>query len=133
MKRKRFPPNQLSLDECLKRIRDACSLDTLDMIRRTSPDALHDDLGRWIRNNCGLWGDGTDRVVADIVIAHRDEKYQIPSLDDNTFIHPDIPFDIYHTHFGGCDRNLSHPVNCSGVIIEIFIDILKNEHESTNS
>jgi len=134
MKRKRFPPNQLSLDECLKRIRDACSLDTLDMIRRTYVYALHDDLGRWIRNNCGLWKDGTDRVVADIVTVHNMKKYHISSLNKNDYVHPDISFELKHAPCGSTvDRNLSHPDNCSGVIIEILIDILKDEHDATNS
>jgi hypothetical protein len=135
MKRKRFPPKQLSLDECLKRIRDICSTDTLDMIRRTSPIPLHDDLGRWIRNNCGLWEDGTERVIADIVQVHNTKKYFIQSLNDNKFVHPDISFDLKNAcpHGRTFDRELSHPDNCSSVIIEIFIAILKDEHVATNN
>ena len=136
MKRKRFAPNQLSLDECLTSIRDACSLDTLDMIRRSSSVThLHDDLGRWIRNNCGLWEDGTDRAVVDIIAAYQGKKYHIASLDKNRFVHPNLPFELVHACSYGqqIDRKLAHPDNCSSVIIEIFIGILKNEHESTNT
>jgi len=105
------------------------------MIRRTSPIALHEDLGRWIRNNCGLWEDGTDRVVADIVRVHNTKKYFIQSLNDNKFVHPDIPFELknacpYGRTFA---RDLSLPDNCSSVIIEILIDILKDEHDATNN
>ncbi len=135
MKRKRFPPNQLSLNECLKHIRNACSLDTLDMIRRTSSVThLHDDLGRWMRNNCGLWEDGTDRVVADIIVAYKEKRYHIPHLHTNKFVHPELPFDLKNAHRYGntFHRELFHPDNCSCVIIEILISILKEEHELTN-
>ena len=135
MKRKRFPPNQLSLCACLKRIRDACDSNTLDMIRCTDAVALHDDLGRWIRNYCGLWKDGTDHVVADIITAYRDKKYHIESLDNCEVVHPDLPFDLKRAcpHGGTFDRKLTHPDNCSSVIIEILIDILKKEHDSTHT
>ena len=134
MKRKRFPPNQFSLDDCFKCIRNACSPNTLRTICWSSPYVLHDDLGLWIRNNCGLWAYGTDLVVADIVIAYHAKKYQIPSLNDNTYVHPDIPFDLAHAHphGGTVNRELSHPDNCSAIIIEILIDILKNEYDFTN-
>ena len=135
MKRKRFPQDQLSLRACLKRIRDACDSNTLDMIHRTDPVALHDDLGRWIRNNCGLWKDGTEYVVADIITAYKDKTYHIESLDNYKFVHPDLPFDLAHAcpYGRSCDRKLEHPDNCSNVIIEILIDILKKEHESANT
>jgi hypothetical protein len=135
MKRKRFPPKQLSLDECLTRIRGACSSDTLDLIRRTSPVVLHDDLGRWIRNNCGLWEDGTERVVEDIVQVHNTKKSFIQSLNDNKFVHPHIPFMLKNAcpHGRTFARELSHPDNCSSVIIEIFIAILKDGHDATNN
>jgi hypothetical protein len=134
MKRKRFPPKQLSLDECFTRIRDACNSDTLRGIRGSDPIELHDGMGRWVRNNCGLWEDGTDRVVADIVHAHITKKYFIQSLNDNKFVHPDIPFMLKNAcpHGRTFSRDLSDPDNCSSVIMEIFITILKDEHDATN-
>ena len=68
-------------------------------------------------------------MVADIVIAHNTKKYHIQSLVDNKYVHPDIPFELKHAcpHGQSWDRKLDHPDNCSSVIIEILIGILKNE------
>jgi len=81
-------------------------------------------LGRWIRNQCGLWEHGTDKCVADIVTEYKAGKLKSYYLDDNLFSHPDIPTYSEKPTDGEVDHTLAHPDNCSAVIVEAVLNKL---------
>ena len=91
------------------------------------PSMLHSTLGRWIRNECGLWKHGTDRCVADIVREYKAGRLTSIYLDENRFTHPELSFDLKNTDGRGSvyiDCTLAHPDNCSVIIVEVILQRL---------
>lgn len=127
MKRKRLNPEQWSLERCVEYTVKALG----DEDRKALIDGIHFDwhssLGRWIRNNCGLWKLGTNRCVDDIVREYKSGKLSSKYLDDNQFTHSQLFFDLKNTDtktIRKIDCTLEHPDNCSAVIIEVVIQRL---------
>jgi hypothetical protein len=92
-----------------------------------TPTMLHSTLGRWIRNECGLWKHGADRCVADIVREYKAGRLTSIYLDENRFTHPELSFDLKNTDGRGSvhiDSTLAHPDNCSVIIVEVILQRL---------
>jgi hypothetical protein len=118
MKNKKFKKEQLSLKQCVTH--------TLKEIRKQDlheVSKFNNELGRWIRNQCGLWEHGTDRCVADIVTEFKAGRLKSVYLSDNIFTHPELPFDLNNIKRMDVptDNTLAHPDNCSAVIIEAIL------------
>ena len=148
---KRFPKEQWTLAQCLAYIFEHLSAEDADFMAGASEERMRTHqvytlFGRWIRNNCGLWKHGTDRVAHDIVEAFKAGELQSPSLVSSRFWHRELPFDlgktrkaeylwmatkeegnVMNTKEVRVDNSLLHPDNCSAVIMEAVIAKLKNE------
>jgi len=113
----KITPEQWSLEQCITHGLNGLDEATRDHFRK-NPE-YHDEFGRWLRNNCGLWQHGTAQCVADIVHEYRAGRLASKYLDENTFTHVDLPFDFGNTpRASGADNQLVHPDNCSAVIVE---------------
>jgi hypothetical protein len=130
MKRKRFNQEQLTFEECISCVMSSLNEGERARLRSEEygcPAMLHETLGRWIRNECGLWKHGTDRCVADIVREYKAGRLTSIYLDANRFTHPELPFDLKNTEGRGSihiDSTLIHPDNCSVIIVEIILQRL---------
>lgn len=135
-----FPSEQWSLQQCLDFIRHCVNNNDIDiqkLLKAQREDnvlLLHNNFGRWIRNNCGLWKFGVDRVVHDIITKYESGAISPASLVDGTVAYQ--PYFLSAKEVAeliGCgsdvDHRLSHPDNCSWVIIEIFLAEMQKEHE----
>ena len=130
MKRRRFNQEQLTLEECISHTMAALDDEERKHLRSGEsggPAILHSTLGRWIRNECGLWKHGADRCVADIVREYKAGRLASIYLDANRFTHPELPFYLKNTDGRGSvhiDCTLAHPDNCSTIITEIILQRL---------
>ena len=130
MKRRRFDQKQLTFEECISHTMAALDDETRTYLRSEEgggPAMLHETLGRWIRNECGLWKHGTDRCVADIVREYKAGRLASIYLDANRFTHPELPFDLKNADGRGSvhiDCTLVHPDNCSAIIMEVILQRL---------
>ena len=130
MKRRQFDQKQLTFEECISHTMAALDDEEREHLRSGDfggPAMLHESLGRWIRNECGLWEHGTDRCVADIVREYKAGRLTSIYLDANQFVHPELSFDLKNT--GGrssvhIDSTLIHPDNCSAIIMEVILQRL---------
>lgn len=130
MKRQTHNPKQWTLEQCIEHIIKGLQPDDAATLIAAGGESVlwQVELGRWIRNSCGLWEHGTDQVVGDIIRAYKSGRLKSTWLDENRFVHPQIPFDLSNTKnmptFVDCQ--LTHPDNCSAVIIEAVIQRLRN-------
>jgi hypothetical protein len=125
MSNKNIKPEQLSLDECVTLTRAAISAEDLPNLSEFT-----NDLGRWIRNQCGLWEHGTDKCVADIVTEFNAGRLGSVYLRDGIFTHPELPDDSSKVAEEDMevDRTLAHPDNCSAVIVEAILSKMDPEY-----
>ncbi len=129
MKRRQFNQEQLTFEECISHTMAALLLnkEEREFLRSGEyggPAMLHSTMGRWIRNECGLWKHGTDRCVADIVREYKAGRLSSVYLDANQFTHSELPFDLKNTNGRGSvhiDNTLAHPDNCSAIITEVIL------------
>lgn len=156
---KRLPKGQWSLQDCLDYIDRNLSEEDAEFLATASNLKMNTygvrvAFGRWIRNQCGLWTEGTDRLAHDIVEGYKRGEIRSEYLDEGTFHHQDLPFDLKNTKGSGLmweatkkekgvmntkqvrvDCSLLHPDNCSAVVMEIVIRKLRDERsrDTTNS
>ena len=115
----------MHLRECFDKL-DA-NLAPLDKatIRASSKKDLirfHHSLGRWIRNECRLWADGTADVQEDIQKI-LDAGYVIHKVEDT------LLRKIAEGEDEGIDYSLNHPDNASGVILDLYHDYLNGKFD----
>ena len=152
MKRPTSNPNQWSFEAIVADVLRALNDEDKEFLRTASEGrraeyGLHNTLGRWIRNVFGLWEHGTERCVEGILEAYNSGDLDSPSLRENRFTHPKLPFDLLNTRREDiftsvqidtdsgkktrvktvADTSLNHPDNCSAVIIEAVVQRLRDE------
>jgi hypothetical protein len=128
MKRKKTNPNQRSFEECVQFTIAALGNEDRQALIDGIYFDWHNTLGRWIRNNCKLWEYGTKRCVDDIVREYKAGRLTSKYLDENSFTHPELAFDMEHIprNSFNVDRTLAHPDNCSGIIIQTIVQRLRD-------
>lgn len=122
MKDNKITPEQWGLEQCVTHALNALDEETRDYFRENSE--YNDEFGRWIRNNCGLWEHGANKCAAEIVQAYLTDQITSKYLDEDTFIHPDLSFDGEIRD--DVDSRLTHPDNCSAIIVE---QVFKRLHD----
>jgi hypothetical protein len=138
-----FPSEQWSLQQCLDFIRKGVDDDTtqalLNVHEKGDISTLHNEFGRWIRNSCKLWEHGTDRLVHDIIKEHERGTLSSKVMDRNQFRYglfeisaEEASHLLENGSFGSVDYSLSHPDNCSWVLVDIFLNTLKEEYDGSN-
>ena len=117
MKNNKITLEQWGLEQCI--MHGLLGLDeAAQNYFRENPE-YDDEFGRWIRNSCKLWEHGTAKCVADIIQAYRAGRITSKHLDDHDFVHPDLPHEMEdYTRMTNVDYKLTHPDNCSAVIVE---------------
>lgn len=86
---------------------------TQDAIQESDFD--HFGFGRWMRNICKFWEDGTDEIVADILRLPNHSTYTSEYV---------LPGQL---QTGDVDNSLEHPDNCSHVVFMIYKDYLNKK------
>lgn len=80
---------------------------------------FHHGLGRWIRNECGLWReDGTNEIVADLRKL-LETGYTVEPITNGDWTLDDEPTS------STCDNRVKHPDQCSTVIMLVLRDWLR--------
>jgi hypothetical protein len=144
MKRKKINPEQWEFERCVEFTISALGSEDRQALIDGIPFDWHSTLGRWIRNNCGLWKHGTDRCVVGIVQEYNTGRLVNKDLDNNRFTHPGIAFKLENTTSDTVwfslptpknpsgktstrvDNSLTHPDNCSSIIIDTIIQRLRD-------
>ncbi len=82
---------------------------------------LHFSFGRWIRNECGLWSEGTENILTDIKKLY-DSGFESQVLLDEVELRL-----LSEKNNTESDDSLEHPDNLSFLIIRLYHELINNK------
>ena len=115
----------MNLKECIENFDSAVSDGDKAIFKTTEKmglTAFHHGAGRWIRNECNLWRDGT-KEIQDGIQKILDTGYEIQAI--NNLLEQRLKADESDV----IDYSLDHPDNASGVILDLYHDYLNGKFD----